>query len=148
MKLRYLVYFLIYPVFGPLIGFACIEILGSLYVAAEFGIQSIISDRYPKNGSIYFTLQISYLIGGIPAVVTGLYAAMSFARQGCSKLRVALRVSIMSSFVVGLLLYLVLPPNEHIVAGTIVLAAFSVIATLVVRSAEQFFRIKGFSHKS
>ncbi|MFK8035100.1 MAG: hypothetical protein AB8B94_13235, partial [Hyphomicrobiales bacterium] len=68
--------------------------------------------------------------------------------QGCSKLRVALRVSIISSLVVGLLLYLVLPSDEHIVAGTIVLAVFSVIATFIVRSAEQFFRVRGFSHKS
>ncbi|MFK8035769.1 MAG: hypothetical protein AB8B94_16655, partial [Hyphomicrobiales bacterium] len=127
MKLRYLVYFLIYPVFGPLIGFACIEILGSFYVAAEFGIQSIISDRSPKGGSVNFVLQISYLIGGFPAVATGFYAASALARQGCSKLRVALRVSIISSLVVGLLLYLVLPSDEHIVAGTIVLAVFSVI---------------------
>lgn len=148
MKLRYLVYFLIYPVFGPLIGFACIEVLGSLYVAAEFGVQSIVSDRSPKSGSAYFTLQISYLIGGLPAVLTGLYAAIALARQGRSRLRVALRVSIMSSLVVGLFLFLVLPPNEHIVAGTVVLAVFSVIATIVVRSAERFFRIEGSSHKN
>lgn len=148
MKLRSFIYFLIYAVFGPLIGFVCFQVLGLFYIAVEFGLHSVLSDRSPKGSSLYFMLQTSYLIGGVPAVATGLYAAFALAKQGYSELRVALWVATLSSLIVGVFLYLMLPPNEYIVAGTFTLAVFSMIAAFFLRLAERFFRVKSFSAKN
>ncbi|MEP0519328.1 MAG: hypothetical protein ABJO09_02070 [Hyphomicrobiales bacterium] len=140
MKLRSLIYFLIYVAVGPLIGLACLEIYGSIYSVAEFGIESAISSRSPKSGMWAFRMKMSYLVGGVPAAATGAYVALSLLKNGFSNFRLALRVSILSSMAVGLFLFVVLPSTEHLIESTFILAAISMIVTTILRPVERIFR--------
>ena len=62
MKLCNLSYFLIYVIFGPLIGLACIELFGFLFATSEFGLLYGLSDRHPKGTMWLFRIKFAYIV--------------------------------------------------------------------------------------
>lgn len=153
MKLRGPIYFLIYLIAAPLVGFACIEIYGFIYAVAELGVQSAISDRSPKANTRFYHLKFFYLFGGLPVAAAGLYAAQALTKYGSSSLRTTLRVAILASLVLGLFAYFMWPSfmlldGQHIVGGVFILAAVSAVAVFVIRIIEPVFRRVSSSVKS
>ncbi len=130
-------YFMFYPLFGPLLGFvgwAGVIIFGqwynnSLMPAQFFGPEGL--------GDMYWMLPIAYILGIVPATITGIHAAKSLKKNGKS----ALVETLLASFLVNLFILVLgaLAFGFGFFMFGIVLIPAGLFAVLVIKGAEIMF---------
>lgn len=146
MKRRNFLYFLIYPVFGPLVGYILIVAGFVIFLFANNSYAEAVLQLKKDVWDIFVTIGFAYILGGVQATATGIYAARALAKNGKSRLIAALTVATFACvFIVSVialaegvaslrLIVFILPP--------------ALISTIVIHSLERYFRIPDVQAKS
>ncbi|MCF6326410.1 MAG: hypothetical protein L3J21_03845 [Devosiaceae bacterium] len=93
-------YFLFYPILGPLLGFAG---WAGVIVFVEWYNNRLAPSQFfgPEGlGDMYWMIPIAYVFGLIPAIITGIHAAKSLRKNGQTNLFETLLVSTVINLII------------------------------------------------
>lgn len=135
-----IIYFLLYPFLGPLLGFIAVmtsniainQYLGNLTIDLSFA-----SSMW---GDLFSFLPVAYVFGILPATVTGIDAAKSLRKNGKS----SLVKTLLSAFVINIIILfagVVAFGFEFLQFGVVMIPA-SLFAVLVLKGIEKLFFLK------
>ena len=146
-KQQAILYFFLYLLAGPLLGFVAAVLV--LIVAGYFGTGMVIMGRdimgWLKSGYLFFDLfalsRVAYVFGGFQAGITGYFTTRDYFKLGRSNLLKSVLISLACNGGLVLLIVLAFGYDAALIGLGIVLVVAGIFSVFVLYWMERFFLV-------
>lgn len=143
---RIVLYFLMYPILGPLVGYVVVVAGFATFLIVDKGFYEASLQLRSDALDVLLTVGFAYIFGGVQAIITGLYAARALAKHGKSRLVTALKVATIAS--ICAVMVIALAEGVKTLRLIVFMLPPALISTIVIHSLERYFRMPTVQAKS